>query len=165
MNRSFVFGVIMFALTSSSLIADPILLDQVMTREEQRKTGVVNLSMQQKIALESWLNKNFVLKQKQPEQPAAAQLTLSINIDQGQKLQLSDNSVWEIAPSDVPQAAVWITPFPVKIVDSNDPDYPVLLVNMNSGISVRARKYVAAPVVPPTPMAPSPPPTRNTGKT
>ena len=124
---------------SSSLQAQQeIILDQVMSREDQKKTGVANLSMKQKVALEAWLNQNFVLKSK--EQTPSVQLSLSINIDNGQRLQLSDDSLWEIAPDDVRTASVWITPFPVKIVPSNDPNYPSMLVNVNTGVSVKARR-------------------------
>src|SRR5579862_3339262 len=90
-----------------------IVLDEVMSRDDQKKTGVVKLTANEKIALEAWLNKNFVLKTE--EKATKSGLSLSINIDHGRKLQLSDNSLWEIAPDDVSKAAVWITPFPVQI--------------------------------------------------
>jgi hypothetical protein len=128
---------------SFSQLHAQIILDEVMSKDEQKITGVANLSRNQKIALEAWIDRNFVLKSK--EQASLPELSLSLNIDNGQKLQLSDNSLWEIAPGDVATAAVWITPFPVKIEPSGDPDYPCLIVNLNSGISVKAR-----PV--PTPM-------------
>jgi hypothetical protein len=144
------------------------LLDQVMSKEEQKETGVAKLSRNQKIALEAWLNKNFILKSKD-QTSQKTQLSLSINIDNGQKLQLSDNSIWEISPDDVSTAAVWITPFPVKITQSDDPDYPYLLVNETSGVSVKARKAIAtskssesAPpppsATPPLPPSSTPPP-------
>ena len=158
MKRTILFSAITgLALAYSPLQAQQqIILDEVMTRDDQKKTGVANLSRTQKIALETWLNNTFVLKPKEQAPPPTAQLSLSINIDNGQKLQLSDNSIWEIAPSDVPTAAVWITPFPVKITQSNDPDYPYLLVNINNGISVKARKAQAVSTPAPT-MTPATP--------
>jgi hypothetical protein len=144
MNRLlFLFVATCFASTPFSLSADQIVLEDVMTKEDRQKTGVDHLSLSQKVALEAWLNKNFILKTQ--EQPKEAQLSLSINIDNGQKLQLSDNSIWEIAPNDIPTSAVWITPFPVKITPSNDQQYPWLIVNVNSGVSVKARKISAIP--------------------
>lgn len=127
-----------------------IVLDTVMSTEEQQRTGVANLSRNQKLALEAWLNKNFVEKEK----TAASQteLSLSININNGQKLQLSDNSLWEIAPTDVQTSSVWITPFPVKITPSGNPDYPCLIIDLNSGDSVKAR------LITPSTQVPSPPP-------
>lgn len=142
-----------FALTTLvmaiSQVQAQIILDEVMSRHEQKKTGVANLSRVQKIALEDWLNQNFVLKPKEGTQSQQqSELSLSINIDNGQKLELSDNSLWEIAPSDMPTSSVWITPFPVKITPSGDPDYPCLIVNLNSGVSVKARPIPSQTVTP-----------------
>jgi hypothetical protein len=127
-----------FALAISPLAATPIVLDDVMTKEEQQKTGVSRLSFTQKVQLETWLNKKFVLKAQ--ENPKTADLFLSINIENGRKIQLSDNSIWEIAPSDIQTASVWLLPFPVSVESNNDPDYPYTITNMNSGASVKARK-------------------------
>jgi hypothetical protein len=135
-SAAFAFISIALALIFSPLEAQ-IILDEVMSRDEQKKTGVANLSRTQKIALEAWLNQKFVLKTK--EEATQPELSLSINIDHGQKLELSDNSLWEIAPSDVQTSAVWIIPFPVKIASSGDPEYPCLIINLNSGASVKAR--------------------------
>jgi hypothetical protein len=138
-HSAFMFVLTTLVLVFSQLQAQ-IVLDEVMSRDDQKKTGVANLSRMQKIALEAWLNQNFVLKSKeQATSPQESELSLSININNGQKLELSDNSFWEIAPNDVPTSAIWITPFPVKITSSGDPDYPCLIVNLNSGVSVKAR--------------------------
>jgi hypothetical protein len=143
MKRSlFLLSLATAALAFSPLCAKQIMLDDVMTREEQKKTGVTKLSLKEKIELENWLNRTFILKAQ--EQLGEAQLFLSININNGQKLQLSDESIWEIAPSDKQTAAVWITPFPVKIIPSDDPNYPFLIVNINTGISVKAKKLIEA---------------------
>lgn len=145
MSRSFfLLSLAAASLAFTHLHAKQIMLDDVMTREEQKKTGVYNLSPKEKIELENWLNRTFVLKD-QGAPTEQAQLYLSININNGQKLQLSDESIWEIAPADVQTAAVWITPFPVKIVPSNDPNYPSLIVNTNTGISVKARRLESTP--------------------
>jgi hypothetical protein len=119
-----------------------ILLDEVMSRDEQQKIGVAKMSRAQKLALEAWLNQNFVLKTQTQEN--VSNLSLSINIDGGKKLELSDNSIWEIAPDDLQKSAIWITPFPVQIVPSGDPTYPCLIINTNSGVSVRARPIQSA---------------------
>lgn len=136
------------ALTSLTVFSQAqILLDEVMTKDEQKKTGVNTLSKNQKIALEAWLNRNFVLKQ-QPLAPSS-QLYLSININNGQMLQMTDNSVWEINPGDINTSSVWITPFPVKIEPSSNPQYPYRITNLNSSASVLARPYTGSPT--PTP--------------
>jgi hypothetical protein len=134
----FLIAMASFALLSIQLYSGQILLDDVMTKEEQKKTGVKKLTYAQKVALESWLNKNFTLKTKTEE--TTPELTLSINIEDGRKLELSDSSIWEVAPNDISTAAIWLTPFPIKIAPSNDPEYPYLLINAYSGASVKARK-------------------------
>lgn len=126
------------AIHVSTTYAD-ILIDDVMTREDQKKTGVANLSLKQKIALEAWINDHFILKD-QPKHNAEIARSLSININNGEKLLLSDNSLWEIDPKDRSVASVWITPFPVNILPSGDKDYPSLIVNINSGATVKARQ-------------------------
>jgi len=115
-----------------------------MTPEDQHKTGIAKLNRKQKLALESWLNENFTPKEhpSQDQEP----LSLSINIDNGQKLQLSDNSIWEVHPQDVDISAVWITPFPLQIEKSTNPTYPFLLKNTRTQMSVRARKSSYTPM-------------------
>ncbi|MGL4539854.1 MAG: hypothetical protein ACRCU0_02620 [Candidatus Rhabdochlamydia sp.] len=140
----------MYFFLLSSLVCIPcllcanIILDQAMTPEDQRKTGITKLNRKQKLALESWLNENFNPKEhsSQDQEP----LSLSINIDNGQKLQLSDNSIWEVHPQDVDISAVWITPFPLQIEKSTNPTYPFLLKNTRTQMSVRARKSSYNPV-------------------
>ncbi|MBS0654034.1 MAG: hypothetical protein JSR39_10985 [Verrucomicrobia bacterium] len=120
-----------------------ILLDEVMSKEVQKQTGIANLTPVQKAALEDWLNATFEIKSSKIEKQAP-EVMLSINIDGGRKLQLSDGTMWEVDPNDVVQSSVWITPFPMRIVPSDSTDYPFLLVNKTSGVSVKARKIVPA---------------------
>lgn len=115
-----------------------IVLDQVMSTQEQEKTGINQLSRAQKLALEAWLNENFTLKLKEQKSPSSLQL--SINIDQGRELRLSDDSVWEVDPRDVSIASIWISPFELTITPSQDPNYPCLLTNRTTNASVRARQ-------------------------
>ena len=59
-------------------------------------------------------------------------LTLSVNIDGGRELILSDGSHWEVAPEDRPISSLWITPFPLKLTQGQDPAYPCILRNLNT---------------------------------
>lgn len=135
-------------LCSFSLFADQILLDDVMTKEDQKATGVSSLTFKQRMQLEKWINDHCVMKNsKQPSPPEPSpqaqpqkDLSVALNIQGGKKIQLSDQSLWEIAPNDVPNASFWVLPIPIKLAPSNDANYPTLLINQNSGISVRARK-------------------------
>ena len=137
MKRSLFFTLSLLS-ASAALHAD-FLLDQVMPQDVQKQTGVANLSLQQKIALENWLNENFVLKTA-AEKTKAIKRFLSINIDNGNKLLLSDNSLWQVSPDDVSISGTWLTPVQIDIKSSNNPDYPCLLINTTSGSSVKARQ-------------------------
>ncbi len=156
--KNLVFSILTLALAQAAPCSALFLLDSVMDKETQKQTGVINLTTNQRIALENWLNQNFELKQPQEEKVKESQLFLSINIDAGRKLQLSDGSTWEVAPTDVAQASVWITPFPIRITQSSDLNYPYLIVNKISGISIKVRPATAADQTAPqsNPAVPSP---------
>ena len=153
MHRSIFFIALSgISLLTSAASAQDILLDEVMTKEEQKKTGVYNMTMQQKVELEAWINRTFILKPAATSQVSG--LSLSININNGQKIQLSDGSLWEVAPRDVPTAAAWLTPFPINILPSNDPNYPTMLVDVQTGASVKARQVTSAATAPSQPSTP-----------
>ncbi len=113
-------------------------LSKMMTPEEQKMTGLTNLSPAQKKALEGWIDQNFMVKTEQMENKE--QLSLSLNINGGKKILLSDHSLYEIAPADVDTASVWLSPVTIEIQQSGDPDYPVKLVNLDANQSVKAKK-------------------------
>lgn len=112
--------------------------EEVMTRKQMEQTGIDQLNYTQKKALEEWINNNFEPKQSLVKQNE--QLYLSFNINEGEKLELSDGSTYEIAPEDRLYTIYWITPFPVKLGRSNNPKYPVKITNMNTGTSVKGRQ-------------------------
>jgi len=132
-----------FFFTTSSFAL--ILIDDMMTKEEQKKTGLYYLNHNQRRALEKWLNDHVILKtaqtapQEASKAPSGQKLFLSLNIQGGKQLQLSDGSVYEIAPSDINVASGWITPIPIEISQSGYPDYPYLLTNKNTDGKVRAK--------------------------
>ncbi len=132
-------------LATTALSGGQILLDEVMSKQDQKETGVSSLTYKQRLRLEAWLNDKCLMKTSQeslttPSQPDKQELTVALNIQGGRRIQLSDESLWEIAPNDIPNASFWVLPIPIRIAPSNDPNYPMLLINQNSGISVRARQ-------------------------
>lgn len=70
---------------------------------------------------------------------SVVQLYLSVNIQSGKQLLLSDNSLYEVAPGDVKTASTWLTPFPIRIDQSGDANYPCKLTNMTTNASIKAR--------------------------
>jgi len=131
-----------FFLLSFSLQADIIILSEVMSKEVQKKTGVYDLNAKQKAALQEWLNEKFVLKSSvgSEQKPSNKPLYLSQNLDNGKMLKLNDDSEYLIAPEDVSFSALWITPFPIQIEPSENPDYPLKLINSNNGQWVKAKQ-------------------------
>ncbi len=119
-------------------ILGTITLDKMMTRDEKERTGVNDLNYTQKQELEGWLNSNF--DEKEDRKQKSDQLYLSLNIDNGSKLELSDGSTYEVAPEDRLYSVYWITPFPLRLSDSDDDKYPIKITNMNTGTSVNARQ-------------------------
>jgi hypothetical protein len=143
-GRAIIFGIAFITVLVTLLISEPeafglILLNEVMTPQDQQRTGVGNLNADQKAALEDWLNKNFNLKTEEEKKPIK-EVFLSVNINNGQKLSLSDGSLYEIAPSDLVRSSAWITPFAIQITPSGDPDYPWKLTNPTTGSSVKGKQ-------------------------
>lgn len=141
------------AFVSFSPLFGTLLLDDVMSKSVQEQTGVADLSPNQKKALEVWINDTFVLKNQSEQTPEPSHLYLSINLNNGQQLQLSDGSIWDVNPNNIPIASTWITPFPIVISQSPNPAYPILLTNKNTGASIQVRKSTN-----PSTNQPAPPP-------
>lgn len=115
-----------------------IQLDQVMTPEEQKQTGVSNLTPAQKQQLEEWINSKFVPKPK--ESPPKVIPHLAENLQGGSILKMSDGREFHISPADTNKTQFWITPVELKIEESDDPNYPVKITNPLTGTSVKARE-------------------------
>lgn len=117
-------------------------LSDVMSAEEQKKTGVSGLSDLQKKELESWINSKFVLKTSSTT--SSQPIYLQQNIESGSKLMFSDGSVYEVAPTDRAKTVFWLTPVIISIEAGEDPNYPSKITNTLSHVSVNA-KMIKAP--------------------
>jgi hypothetical protein len=136
-----ILALFLFATLHFGKLVGLIKLSDVMSQEEQKKTGILQLSEMQKQELEKWINEKFVLKTTSSE---VAPLSLEQNLQSGVQLELSDGSIYEIAPSDRSKTTFWLTPIPITVTASNDPLYPALLTNTLSGVSVRAKQIRSA---------------------
>jgi hypothetical protein len=85
--------------------------------------------------------------------------TLQENLKNGSYIRLSDGSLWNIRPNDVPVTQGWITPVEIKVSLSDDHQYPVKLTNTVTGSSVHARKASSVPADAPAKKAPAAPAT------
>src|SRR3989338_2857606 len=123
----------------SSPLSALILIEDVMSPKDQEETGVSKLTRMEKLYLEKWLNKKFILKSEKEQINDTTSLYVSEIINQGQQLRLSNNSLYEIVPDDWELAQAWIAPTVVRVTFSNDPYYPWTITNPLSGYSVRGR--------------------------
>jgi hypothetical protein len=139
-------AIVVFATTVlySSKVLGTMRLNEVMSMDEQKKTGVVGLSDPQKKELESWINDKFVLK---PQMAAAPAIYLEQNMQSGTQLMFSDGSIYEIVPTDRAKTVFWLTPIEITIEPSGDPNYPAKITNTLTNVSVNG-KMVRAPKAP-----------------
>ena len=138
-------AIVVFAATVlySSKVLGTLRLNEVMSMDEQKKTGIATLSDVQKKELESWINDKFVLK---PGTISAApsSIYLQQNMQSGAQLMFSDESIYEIAPTDRSKTVFWLTPIAVTIEPSGDPNYPSKITNTLTKVSVNG-KMIRAP--------------------
>ncbi|HSX38670.1 MAG TPA: hypothetical protein VLE95_07565 [Chlamydiales bacterium] len=137
------------------------LLDQEMSAQDQKTTGLYKLTSPEKAALQQWINAHY---QKKTENTVSTTpsttptkggvLTLSENLMSSQYLRLSDGTLWNVRPEDVPIAQGWITPVEIQIGQSSHPFYPFKLTNKVSGSSVLTRKANALPKPGSPPLSP-----------
>ncbi len=104
-------------------------LDSMMSPKEQKETGYKSLSKSEKKAMNAWITKNLVAVQTPTKQST---LLLSVNIQAGNQLLLSDGSKWAVDPEDLKISSLWLTPIPLLLVSSDSPDYPKTLINLDS---------------------------------
>ncbi len=111
-------------------------LDDMMSQDEQQKTGVNQLSDDQKRELETWMSDKFILRTKQTTQV----IYLEQNRNNGAELVMSDGSIYEVYPADRPKATFWMTPVSVTIEESGDPYYPFKITNNLTNVNVKAKQ-------------------------
>jgi hypothetical protein len=139
-------AIVVFAITVlySSKVLGTLRLNEVMSMDEQKKTGVATLSDVQKKQLEGWINDKFVLKPTTTTTAAATSIYLEQNMQSGAQLMFSDGSIYEIAPTDRSKTVFWLTPIAITIEPSGDPNYPSKITNTLTKVSVNG-KMVKSP--------------------
>lgn len=123
-----------------------IVLDDSMSVKQKEQTGVNTLNYSQKMALQEWINDNFDHKEGRPQEQKE-QLYLSLNIAEGSRLELSDGKTYEIDPEDRIYSSFWITPIPLMLGRSGDPEYPVKITNLNTGTSVNGKQVSTRKII------------------
>lgn len=122
------------------------LFDASLSPQEMNKMGLSKLSAKEKRALHHWIEANYTKKAEVAAavKPIAPNI-LQENLKNGGYIRLSDNSLWEVKPSDTPITQGWITPVEIKVSSSDDSAYPYNLMNTLTGSSVKAKKVNSIP--------------------
>ncbi len=136
-------------------------LDSEMSEQDRKNTGVYKLSDKEKAALQQWIDANFQKKgavgeSAPPQNVKGGTPTLSENLLNSQYLRLSDGTLWNVRPEDVPIAQSWITPVEIVVSQSSSAFYPYKLTNKVSGTSILVRKADKLPQASPSPPPPQP---------
>ncbi len=115
-------------------------LDQVMTTDEQEKTGVSKLSAKERAALEEWLTRFTVTIATEVAKKSAGSGKSVVYSGFGQKhwvrekiengafIKLEDGSLWQISPIDKINTMLWLPTDNVVVIESGNPQYPYKLV-------------------------------------
>lgn len=114
-------------------------INDLMTIEDQNKTGVIRLTQNQKRELAKWLVAHGYYEDQKTYEVLSGP-KVSLNVYGGKIIQLSDNTVWEIAPEDIKISETWLNSIPIKVTKTTNPNYPYLLINLLNKVSVKAKK-------------------------
>jgi len=115
-------------------------INELMSIEDQKRTGVIRLTQQQKMELAKWMVEHHYNLSAESDESILYAPTVVLNVSDGKIIELSDNSVWEIAPDDLAISQTWLGSIPVKISSSTNPSYPYLITNLRNQQSVKAKK-------------------------
>jgi hypothetical protein len=72
--------------------------------------------------------------------PFLLTLTLSLNLNHGALLELSDGSRWTIQDEDIPITALWLVPMEIIVQQTTTQTYPYQLNNVATSQKVQAKK-------------------------
>lgn len=127
------------SIAAVSILFAYVNLNEQMSPSERDQTGISTLTDEQRAALENWIQKHCNLQCNQ-KKTTPKNLSISVNLMGGRQLQLSDGSVYEINPKDHAISSSWLFPVKVDLEESGNVEYPIRIVDINTGTSVEARK-------------------------
>lgn len=128
-----------------SLFASEI-LDYDMDGPARKKTGVYKLSDREKSILQNWIDTHYVKREiPLPQEMKDKHAILQENLQNSQFIRLSDQTLWETFPEDLPIAQGWITPIAIIVSQGDVSEYCYKLTNSLTGSSIRAKKVEKLP--------------------
>lgn len=111
-------------------------INDIMSVEDQRKTGVLGLKQRQKMELAKWLVDHGYYE---AEKTNSSDDNLTLTMNDKKDLQLSDGSLWEVAPEDVAISSTWGSNAQVLLERTKNPLYPYNLLNLKTKEKVKVR--------------------------
>jgi hypothetical protein len=133
-----VFGALVFAADAPK---QKLSLDKLMTKEEQKATGVSKLSVQEQAALEDWLTRFAMTVATEVAKKSGGagnsgtyagvgqKHWVSEKIDSGAIIKLEDGSLWQISPIDKINTMLWLPIDNLVVIESKNPQFPYKLVS------------------------------------
>lgn len=130
-------------------------LDALMSRQEQRETGVSKLSASERQALEKWLTEwgvHVYTTALQGRTHPATGVSAGYSglgsghwirkvSDGGRIIELEDGSLWEVSSVGRVYTMIWLPVTEITVFEAEDPigDYKYILVNTDDGENVHAK--------------------------
>lgn len=115
--------------------------DAKMSENEMQTTGISRLSIQERRALENWIEDHYEKKVALQGKKKGAQI--QENLRSGHYIRLTDDSLWKINPEDTLITQSWVTQVAIEVEKSDDEFYPFILTNSLTGSSVKAKKVLS----------------------
>lgn len=112
--------------------------DAKMSNDEMQTTGISRLNIQERRALENWIEDHY--EKKTSLQGKKKEPQIQENLKCGHYIRLTDDSLWRINPKDTLITQSWITQVAIVVQTTDDELYPFFLTNSLTGSSVKAEK-------------------------
>lgn len=121
-------------------------LDHSMDGLEKKKTGVHKLSDKEKSILQNWIDTHYTKRDAPlPQELQDKHAVLQENLQNSRFLRLTDRTLWETFPEDLPIAQGWITPVEIIVSQGAVSEYPYCLTNSLTGSAIRAKRVEKLP--------------------
>lgn len=128
----------------------PLTIAKVMTAEQLKNTGVADLTLDQRRALDQWLNEytaRVIEVALKPRDKAKAYAGVGKGhwvrktIDGGKLIILEDGSLWEVSALDRINTALWLATTDITVIEARAPigDFKYVLINTDDGETAKVK--------------------------
>ncbi len=146
------------ALTLAAQEKERFSFEKLMSKEDQKRTGVSRLTPTERRALEEWMYQWTVKAVRFASRSGQERNTQSVprargtclqtgsghwvskTIEGGKYVELEDGSLWEISALDRINSMLWLVTENIAIVASQNPIYPCRMINKDSEDTAEAKR-------------------------